>query len=397
MRYLLAFLGTPLLATILNFGGFEVGKEPTEYDSVVGTGITFQTTGTCSPRSGTYALQSSHTGTGAAYYRYGKPSATTGASSGFNINSAKTGFWFCFVTAPASASEQFSSWLYSDGTGLAELRLNSTGTLSLYVGTTAVAHGATVLSSGTWYRLDSYITRGAGGAYDLTINGISEISGTYDFIDSAVYYIAFGKRVNRNSQNLTVRFDDWYVDSAAYQTTSTLKVLAVFPTGPGQYTGWTAGTNLSDYAEVDEHPPDGDTTYIKSDASGTDAATFALQNSDTVGISGTIAAVKSWIYCNEDTSGTSSIKIRTRSGSTDVDTTGASIGDTTYNHLNQLFLVDPATSSAWTTAGIDGLQVGPVDNASAIRLRCSSVGASVFFYPASSSSRKKSPNVISIF
>jgi hypothetical protein len=138
---------------------------------------------------------------------------------------------------------------------------------------------------------------------------------------------------------------------------------------------WTNGTAPSDYTQVDEIPVSS-ADYVQSAASANQVALFSLETSSTAGISGTIAAVKSWGRLREDTTGTSANRIRTRESSTNVDTSTRNHG-TTAAYSWQVLTTKPS-GGAWSTSALDGTEVGSIEN-NAIAMRGEGFGQMVLY------------------
>ena len=371
------------LCTTLNIIGWETGGN-SETDTVSGT-VSVQTT---VKNSGAYALQANPTTTAVGFHRIKRPNSTTGTSGGFSVNTLYTRFYFRYATKPASGDEEFCSFFQDSTTYKSSLRLNSSGNIVFYDSTaTAIATGSTALAQDTWYRIGAQTGTGAAGAFEIFIDGVSEISGTASQTTTGHGRVQFGKTTDRNSNTVDFFYDDVLISDSAVSGAGS--VLNMKPDANGSTQQWTAGTNLSDFNEVDDIPPTA-ATYVASTGSAGDVALFDLQSTGTVGISGTINAVKGWALPREDISVTSSNSLRIRSNVTNNDTTG-------FNHFTSTTFIarvldtDPDTSVAWTTGGLDALEVGSVE-ANAVVMRLQDCGVMVDFTVAS---RRRQGNLVS--
>jgi hypothetical protein len=155
----------------------------------------------------------------------------------------------------------------------------------------------------------------------------------------------------------------------------------LLPNGQGVTNQWTAGTNASDYLETDETPADNDTTYVASTGGAGELQLFAMQSlSDVSVIAGTIAGVAGIVDRREASAGSSSGLVRIYSNGATVDTTVEDIS-TSYVYRTKLALTDPNTSVAWTTAGVDAMQIG-VNEDNAVTMRATLARASVLYAPS---------------
>lgn len=123
-----------------------------------------------------------------------------------------------------------------------------------------------------------------------------------------------------------------------------------------QTTGWQAeGGN---YTAVDDQPTnDGDTTRLYS-VGANDEASFTIDN--TSGISDAVNSVTVHAVVKSLDPTTSTFQIYVRIGGTNYysDTKDTVTNNTTYVDFEYTWTLNPATSSAWTTSEIDGLEIG---------------------------------------
>lgn len=159
---------------VVYFTGFEAGSTEPFY----GAGGTYSIQ-TSIKKTGSYALKVNPTTTGTGYI------LTFGlTAAGIFPNNAPvtsyTKFDFYYVTKAASNDEQiFLVKDYSSGLLKLEVRLTSTGVLKVYdKDASLVATGTTVLDANTWYRIEVKAGKGTNVAYEVRINGVTELSGT---------------------------------------------------------------------------------------------------------------------------------------------------------------------------------------------------------------------------
>lgn len=354
----------------LNVVGFETG-DTSELDSSSGT-VSVQST---VKRTGGYAFRSNPTTTAAGNGVIRKMT-TDGSKTNLNASALWVGFGFRVDTLPASASEEFAKVTPSSGTH-PRFRITSAGKIAVYGDTTLLATGTAVLTTGVWYWIEFRVNTTAGGTYEVRVDGPVDINGTYATgfgggAGAATFtQMLVGKIINRNGNSVDFFYDDIAISDSAYPGTGEVRILK--PNATGNYTAWTngAGTAPTNVAEV---PHDSDTGYITSSTSG-QAETEALDSASTGGIVGTIQTVKSVVIVRDEAVG-SSVSLRTRSSTTDQDLTGYPPG-TTYFVLAKMNDTDPATGSAWTTGGLDSLEIGVLNNAN-VAVRCTAIFAMVF-------------------
>lgn len=363
--------------TIRAFEGFEGGVQGPFASSLTGT---FSIQGT-TKHTGNYALQVNPTTTNTggitlnALNASGRPEVT---ATGFAVAEVYTSFYFRIGTLPDALDEEFFRYSLVDGTGAGRYRIGSDGTVRFYDdGNTLTETGTTVLSTGVWYKIEIRCSGTAIPDYELKIDGVSELSGTYAQTGADILNLRFGKTANSNGKTVDFYYDDIIIDDAAYPVDAI--ILAMTVNGDGSTQQWTSGTNGSDHQEVDEIPPDGGTTYVQCGTGGSQVSLFNLISCATAGISGTIHGAAAVIYIRENTSVTSSNSNRVRSGATNSDKTGFNCS-TTLASLGSLHLVDPATSAAWTTGGLDAVEVGSIE-ANAVAMRMDAVFCEVLFIP----------------
>lgn len=347
---------------IINYTGFESGTltVATELNIASGTGMGVSNT---TVRTGTYALRCNATGANAGYQPVETYAAAATITTFSAINTYAT-FYFRYATAPASGSE----YMYATFSTVAALkfgiRLNSAGNLEIYDSTATIigSAGATTLSANTWYRIDVYTGTGASASYQVQIDGVEEFVGTTANLTAFNSgSIRLGKYVNVNSQTVDFFYDDVVVSDSSY-IVGNPEVRVSKPTANGTTMVWTGGTGGSDYQEVDEIPPS-DTDAVTSLTSGAPQdAQFAMQDTGTIGVSGTIKAVKICTRTRENTTATSSCnRVVIWSGASNTATTATNT-NTTYTAGGLLRETDPDTSSAWTSSGVDAVQAGAREN-----------------------------------
>ena len=251
--------------------------------------------------------------------------------------------------------------------------INTDGTFGMgYYGdnTPSVAHStSTSVCDTNWHWIEIAVKNAnSGGIVSVYLDGVQEINFSGDtFVSSGsatdpVNGIVFEAN---STQDTTYYIDDiiCYDDETAVTTgdlTYTAsypigdsRIETIVPNGAGTNSGWTASAGVN-YTCVDESPHTNDTDYVSSTAAA-QTDTYAFGN-----LAGTIStchAVHVNTYLKADGPGTADVKaVALSSGST---TEGATITARTAYRLDQTNIpLDPNTSSAWTTAGINAAEFG---------------------------------------
>lgn len=330
-------------------------------------------------RTGAYGLRCNPTTTATGFGRQGvyAPAHTNG-----NIANAWNQFYYRCAVNPAANDEPIFA-AFNSILGLKfELRINSSRQLVAYDSALSVlGTGSTVIDLDTWYRLGVRTGTGAAGAYEVVINGASELSGTGNLLTQNNAQWSWGKQTNRNGNTVDFYYDDMVISDSGFPA-GHVECLALLPNANGTYqTGTIGAGGGSHWENVEERPPDGNTTYLLTSQVIGEAETEALQSCSEAGITGspTLLFAKMGLYCARDTVN-SVFKGRLRSGSTDSDTASASVVSN-YNTFQAIHAVDPATGAAWTLSGLDGVEVGVVEDSADEKTRFSQGLLSVFYEP----------------
>jgi hypothetical protein len=105
---------------------------------------------------------------------------------------------------------------------------------------------------------------------------------------------------------------------------------------------------------VNEHPPDGDTSYVSDNAIG-DKDTFAV----TTIAGGSIRGVQTNLYARKEDAGFRQVAPIIRVASTDYQGTSETL-TTSYVDGTQLYDQNPGTSTTWTVSDINAAEFGMV-------------------------------------
>ncbi len=368
------FLPMVSSASVLQFVGGETGGFNDA--ELVGTGSVTASVA----KSGDYSYRLNPTTTATGFVAT-RPADAAGSniisgSSSFG-NNVYLSFWVRVDTFPSSGAETFIRGLNTSNASTFLVRLNSDRTLTmLNSSSVAIATTTATLTASTWHYVNVRVDQGAPGAYEIKIDNTSVLSGTGTFSGS-YRSIQIGKPLNVSGNSVDMYVDDLVIDDASFGT-SGQKIIALMPVSNGTYTAWTT----DDYTNVDERPHDNTTTVADSAGDGTKVS-WNLTDTADAGVSGTIQALKNILIIRENQT-TAGTFFQSLLKSSSAEATTTSSDPTTFmGSVNKLFLTDPNTSSAWTTAGVDAVEVGGISvTQSSTYFRITQASAQVLFTPA---------------
>lgn len=376
--------------TIRAFSGFEgVSKEVAGYVGRVAGAAANVTVQSVIVHAGRYAGRINSTGATSHFQlEFEQNDPTTWlAARGYAV--AGTG---CFVelqvwldSLPAVDTEIATIVAGPSGTtGAIRIVLTPTGALKLQYnasgGWTAVGSASSALSTGAWHKVQFAVTgllnsgTTSVGTAELIIDGSAIASGSSLPIiaDTKYRWVWLGN--DATSSTYRVYFDDVIVDDTAYPTVALCEVPVLLPDSAGTDSAWT-GT----FADVDETPPDDNTSYITITANG--AHTFGMSSAASSHILSdtNIKAVQAVAYINMvNTDVATRTQTRVRSGATIQDTAwSVAPGDGFYGPSRILMLTDPNTGAAWTKAALDALEIGVSKTSGIQEVRTTAVYASI--------------------
>lgn len=365
------------MATV-NFCGWETGDVR---EAAVNSGTVSVQTSVA--RNGGYALKSNPTTTGTGFHQFDGLNAD-GTSSGTDasIVTSYVRFYFQYTTKPASNDEPIIRIGTSAAGRKLIVRLNSAGNLAAYDAANALlATGTTVLASGVWYRIEIKCgTSATVGAYEAKIDGASEFSGTGNLSATNAGSVRLGKETDANGNTVVFYYDDFLWSDSAYPGNG--QCVRMVPNGAGASSQWTATGAATDWQATNEVPHNSDTSYI-SDSNSGDVDVMTMTASGTIA-GDTINSVKVLAIAKVPVT-PGNIIVRCRSGATNSDTTGAAT-TTSYVTYAKLFNTDPNTGSGWTSANVNLLQAGVVQNSANVD-RVTAVYAMVDFLPTTTPAR----------
>ena len=261
-----------------------------------------------------------------------------------------------FRTSAIAISTREFLWLYEGTNKGINLRINSDGTISVYLDAVLIDTSVSQLSIDTWYYLElKVLTHNSAGTYEVRIDNADWISGT-----------GVDTQPSGNSYHTAVRlgaifggaaqYDDLYVlDGSGSENNDFLgnrQVVPLRPNGDGDTNDWTPSTG-NNYENVDEVQRDDDTTYNEtSTANDVDLYDYA----DSVGLA-TINGVMI-TTCVRVTTGSMDMKTLIKSGATTDESSPVTITQQTYQSKTYLSEQDPNTAAAWTPTNLNAAQFG---------------------------------------
>ncbi len=264
-----------------------------------------------------------------------------------------------FGTTP-SGSARFLDIRSDTGTTThLSLQFSSSTTLDILRGPSTVITSASVgapLAWGAYIEVSATIAD-SGGTCVVKVNGTTVINFTGDTRNAGtstnIDAISLGKFTGFTP---ALFIDDLYLcdstGSAPHNTfLGDVRVHTLVPNAAGSLTQMTPSSGAN-YTTVDELP------YSTADyVSGTSGQTDLYATSDLPGGAGTIYGVQTNAMVKKTDAGNISGKTAIKSGSTTYygTTTATGTSDTTITDTRQ---VDPNTSTAWTSSGVNAIEIG---------------------------------------
>lgn len=334
--------------------------------------------------SGARVFQCNPTGSGSGFATFAGYSATTGKNAASAISgTAFDSFYFRVDTLPASAHEIIAGFYTAlvVTTPVATLHINSSGNLGVYnAAGTVVATGSTALSTTTWYKIDFSANRTT-GAYQVNINGVSELSGSgAAFGSTNIGNFTIGKVADTSSQTVNFYYDDVWFDSQAFAPSGYIMLLDK-ATANGTTMSWTtsdAGAGTGDYTHINAIPAV--TTSFVEDPAGTSLpviAEFAMQTYAQMGINAgsTIYCIQAVAFLKDTTTVANTVQFGIISAAaTSIFSTAANTSNAAVN-FGRLIINDPNTTAAWTQSGLEAVQLYVQEGTTAVNTQMS--GASI--------------------
>lgn len=248
---------------------------------------------------------------------------------------------------------------FGDGaTFQVECRHDASGFITITRNGTVLATSTLQISADVFYHLQFKATiNNTTGSAEVKINDAVWV--TVSGVDTQNTANAYtnGVILQNTSNSLTLVYDDfWLCDTTGSVNNDYLgdvRIECLFPTGAGNSTQWTPSAG-SNYQNVDDTAPDGDTTYNSSNTPG-QIDDFAF--GDLVTAAGTVKAVQNIIIARKDDAGTRTLRRKAYISSNYYD--GANFNlSTSYAMYMEVLEQNPNTAAAWLIAGVNGANWG---------------------------------------
>lgn len=281
------------------------------------------------------------------------------------------GFAYKLRQPPSAAENLVSFYDISDDSDQIHLRIFYNNTIQVRRGSGgivyALGYAYDVLRPGRWYYIEvRAVIDNASGEVEIKVNGkqVLNLSGidTQIGATSQLTHIKLwgaqghgGDVIEQNQM-----FDDLYiVDTSGADNNTFLgpgKAEALYPDAEGDNIQWTPSTGTDNSANVDENPRNDDTDYNESGVTG---------NYDllTAGNLATITGNVKGVQLNTDARVTNATPIdlinKIKSSTTEDEAVAQAVSDSSnYTTFYDVWEQDPATSTAWTVSGVNGIQIG---------------------------------------
>jgi len=172
-------------------------------------------------------------------------------------------------------------------------------------------------------------------------------------IDSVRLSPPFGSGFNPD-----LYYDDFYITNTAARL-GELHIAGLKPNADTAQKQWTASSGSDNYAVVNDLMSSADNTYVQTANTG-DKDYYDIQDiSSVTAITGNILAVGIYGAGSKSTFGPAGANLTLKSNTTEVNGTSQSLYENTLIVLPSIISeTDPATSTAWTTSGVNNMQIG---------------------------------------
>jgi hypothetical protein len=228
---------------------------------------------------------------------------------------------------------------------------------------TVVATAAVAIVNNNWTYLElKVVVAGASGTVTLRQNGVVDANVnnlTANLGSTAVGRLQWVATLNQSGAGNAPLVDDIY----ALDTTGAAprndflgdcRVETLYPRADGANLAWTPDSGTAHFSRVNEHPPDGDTSYV-ADATAGDRDTYLFQPLSTV--TGAVYGVQTNLYARKSDAATRQIAAVIRQAGTNHDGATSPGLSTSYLFYSQLYNQDP-TGSDWTIATVNADEYG---------------------------------------
>lgn len=294
-------------------------------------------------------------------------STNTGSVQKSFSASATVSFGFAYqcTTDVTATSLRPHVILLSAGTTMVGFRFEENGAIDAYrlTGTTAGtllgSSADNVLALTTWHYLEFEVTiSDTVGTIDVYVDGTSVLSltgqDTRNGAPTTVNAIAIGN-IGTSVAGMGIHlFDDLYVVNTLGRL-GERRVETLYPAADTAQSDFTPLSGSDNYAMVDEATADGDTSYVQASTVGNlDLYTIGAMSSTPTDID----AVQISAFAIKTDAAARTINLTVKSGATTDDGSAKTLAGS-YGISDRLLLTDPDTAAAWTSTGVNSLQIGP--------------------------------------
>ena len=288
------------------------------------------------------------------------------ASPGKILTSEDT--WYIgFALSPSSLSNS-PLRIFDSATSHSQALLTvlSTGAIEVTVAAGTYSSATGLLAVGAWAYIEvGLVINATTGSVTVRINGASVIAetgintATSGTLTADTFILSSGNSVTGANSSTSGYYDDLYAFDGTGSANNTFpasipSVQALYPTGDGALAQWTPSPYASNFANVDDDTPDGDAT---SNQTGTVGNVDAFTHEPLRPSTGTVFAVQHVLTARTAVSTAHSVAAAEVSGGTTYPDTGQVL-QTAYSMLTFPHDTDPATSAAFTIAGVNALEFG---------------------------------------
>jgi hypothetical protein len=271
-------------------------------------------------------------------------------------------FAFSTNVLPVASQAFILLELRESGTVHIDVRLFPDGTLRVTRAGTALGTGSFVASVNVFYHVEmKAVIDDSTGTIDILVNGASILSLTGQDTKNGgagtVTEITIGATMITNLANqvpaTTVKFDDMVTNDAAFL--GDCRVREDLPTGTGSVDDGVATGAADSRQATDEAPPDNDTTYAEL----VNVGDKILLTYATIPTTEEVVAAGMMPYAKKSTAGAATFKTNVKIGATEY-TPGADQAPSagSYAYFQDLMMVSPATSAAFTATELNGAEIG---------------------------------------
>lgn len=242
------------------------------------------------------------------------------------------------------------------------LQCDGAGHIQAVANSVVLGTGSAYLQSNNWYYVEIKTTFNAStGSCELRVNGSAILTLSGVRTTSTANNFANGVIFGTNAAVANDYADLYIVDTTGAVNNDFLgdvRVQNVMPNGAGNYTQWTQNGGTTNWGDVSEIPPNGDTTYVSSSTPGQrDSYTVAALAANTT----SVLAVQVSLNARKDDAGTRQIANLIRNNATDSQGTTVTL-TSSYQDYSEIFDTNPSNgNAAWAVSDINSGEFGVIE------------------------------------